>query len=86
MELYENFSGVAKKIQFLMNNFFLIFRILDLQKDRYFETQSAKYWNSSAAGDCPNTDDSEGITLGSLGTKIIIFKCIWTPKGPNSTQ
>lgn len=43
------------------------FRILDLQKDRYFETQSAKYWNSSATGDCPNTDDSEGITLGSLG-------------------
>ncbi|KAL0280963.1 UNVERIFIED_CONTAM: hypothetical protein PYX00_002104 [Menopon gallinae] len=46
-------------------------RILDLQKDRYFETQTAKYWNSSAGGNCPNTDDSEGITLGSLGGVFI---------------
>lgn len=29
--------------------------------------QTAKFWNSSAASDCPNTDDNEGITLGSLG-------------------
>lgn len=46
-----------------------------MQRERYFETQSAKYWNSSASGDCPNTDDSEGITLSSLGkTKINYFK------------
>ncbi|KAK6633756.1 hypothetical protein RUM44_004363 [Polyplax serrata] len=46
-------------------------RILDMQRERYFETQSAKYWNSSASGDCPNTDDSEGITLSSLGGVFI---------------
>ncbi|CAG2055700.1 unnamed protein product, partial [Timema podura] len=42
-------------------------KILDLQKDRYFETLSGKYWDNSAKGTCPNTDDSEGITLESLG-------------------
>nr|CAD7404939.1 unnamed protein product [Timema cristinae] len=41
-------------------------KILDLQKDRYFETLSGKYWDNSAKGTCPNTDDSEGITLESL--------------------
>ncbi|PSN54615.1 Ionotropic receptor 8a [Blattella germanica] len=46
-------------------------KILDLQKDRYFETLSGKYWNSSAKGDCPNNDDSEGITLESLGGVFI---------------
>lgn len=45
---------------------------MDLQKDRYFETLSGKYWNSSAKGDCPNNDDSEGITLESLGECCII--------------
>ncbi|XP_063217386.1 ionotropic receptor 25a-like [Bacillus rossius redtenbacheri] len=46
-------------------------RILDLQKDRYFETLSGKYWNSSVKGTCPDTDDSEGITLESLGGVFI---------------
>lgn len=46
-------------------------RILDLQKDRYFESLTAKFWNSSAKGVCPNSDDSEGITLESLGGVFI---------------
>jgi hypothetical protein len=41
--------------------------IIDLQKERFFEGLTAKYWNSSLKGDCANTDDSEGITLESLG-------------------
>ncbi|XP_014217822.1 ionotropic receptor 25a-like, partial [Copidosoma floridanum] len=46
-------------------------RILDLQKDRYFETLSSKYWNQSRKGTCSNTDDNEGITLQSLGGVFI---------------
>ncbi|XP_071455793.1 ionotropic receptor 25a-like [Hetaerina americana] len=46
-------------------------RILDLQKDRFFEGITRKYWNSSAKGECPNTDDTEGITLESLGGVFI---------------
>ncbi|KAL1516519.1 hypothetical protein ABEB36_000426 [Hypothenemus hampei] len=45
--------------------------ILDLQKDRFFEELQAKYWNHSAKGDCPSTDDNEGITLESLGGVFI---------------
>ncbi|XP_030750371.1 ionotropic receptor 25a [Sitophilus oryzae] len=45
--------------------------ILDLQKDRFFEQLQAKYWNHSAKGDCPSTDDNEGITLESLGGVFI---------------
>ncbi|XP_012263496.2 ionotropic receptor 25a [Athalia rosae] len=46
-------------------------RILDLQKDRYFETLASKYWNQSLRASCPNSDDSEGITLESLGGVFI---------------
>ncbi|XP_075215254.1 ionotropic receptor 25a-like [Lycorma delicatula] len=46
-------------------------RILDLQKDRYFEVLNAKYWNSSNKGICHNFDDYEGISLESLGGVII---------------
>ncbi|XP_075215222.1 glutamate receptor 2-like [Lycorma delicatula] len=46
-------------------------RVLDLQKDRYFESLTAKYWNSSNKGTCHNTDDYEGITLESLGGVFI---------------
>lgn len=52
-----------------------VFRVLELQKERFFEQLQAKYWNHSAKGDCPNSDDSEGITLESLGrypSKIIV--------------
>ncbi|XP_046146027.1 ionotropic receptor 25a isoform X1 [Osmia bicornis bicornis] len=46
-------------------------RILDLQKDRYFETLSSKYWNQSLKAQCMNSDDNEGITLESLGGVFI---------------
>lgn len=42
-------------------------RILDLQKDRYFEMLASKYWNQSLKAQCQNSDDNEGITLESLG-------------------
>ncbi|KAA0202204.1 Ionotropic receptor 8a [Hyalella azteca] len=45
--------------------------ILELQKERYFESLLAKFWNSSARGYCPNDDESEGITLQSLGGVFI---------------
>lgn len=45
--------------------------ILLLQKERYFESLTAKYWNHSIRGECPNADDSEGITLQSLGGVFI---------------
>ncbi|KAL5234431.1 hypothetical protein ACI65C_001841 [Semiaphis heraclei] len=46
-------------------------KILDLQKDRFFELLNAKYWNASKVSMCPNADDSEGITLESLGGVFI---------------
>ncbi|XP_054279381.1 uncharacterized protein LOC128997746 [Macrosteles quadrilineatus] len=46
-------------------------KILDLQKERYFESLSAKYWNTSGKGSCFNSDDNEGITLESLGGVFI---------------
>lgn len=46
-------------------------KILDLQKDRYFETLAAKYWNQTLKTLCPNSDDNEGITLESLGGVFI---------------
>jgi len=45
--------------------------ILELQKDRYFETLSGKYWNNTLRSLCPVLDDSEGITLRSLGGVFI---------------
>lgn len=46
--------------------------ILELQKDRFFESLNAKYWNHSAkAKECPSGDESEGITLESLGGVFI---------------
>jgi glutamate receptor, ionotropic, invertebrate len=41
--------------------------LIELQKDRFFEDLKDKYWNSSLKGDCIYNDDSEGITLESLG-------------------
>lgn len=46
---------------------FIRCRILDLQKDRYFEMLASKYWNQSQKAQCLNSDDNEGITLESLG-------------------
>merc|ERR1712241_709628 len=45
--------------------------ILRLQKRLYFEKLSGKYWNSTKRSDCPILDDSEGITLRSLGGVFI---------------
>ena len=45
--------------------------ILELQKDRYFETLYGRFWNSSLRSSCPTLDDSEGITLRSLGGVFI---------------
>lgn len=44
---------------------------MELQKDRYFEMLSSKYWNSTLRSFCPTLDDSEGITLRSLGGVFI---------------
>ncbi|XP_012347986.1 ionotropic receptor 25a isoform X2 [Apis florea] len=46
-------------------------KILDLQKDRYFEMLASKYWNQSLKAQCLNSDDNEGITLESLGGVFI---------------
>ncbi|XP_024225398.1 ionotropic receptor 25a isoform X2 [Bombus impatiens] len=46
-------------------------KILDLQKDRYFEMLASKYWNQSLKAQCQNSDDNEGITLESLGGVFI---------------
>ncbi|XP_008546980.2 ionotropic receptor 25a [Microplitis demolitor] len=45
--------------------------ILDLQKDRFFENLSAKYWNTSLKDKCPTSNENEGITLESLGGVFI---------------
>lgn len=39
-----------------------------MSKERYFEYLKEKYWNYSARGKCEDMDESEGITLESLGT------------------
>ena len=41
--------------------------ILTMQKDRYFEGLTSKYWNTSGRIHCPVLDDSKGITINSLG-------------------
>lgn len=48
----------------------ILCRILDLQKDRYFEMLASKYWNQTQKAQCLNSDDNEGITLESLGELI----------------
>lgn len=52
----------------------ILCRILDLQKDRYFEMLASKYWNQTQKAQCLNSDDNEGITLESLGELIY-----WSP-------
>ena len=45
--------------------------ILQLQKERFFEVLQSKYWNTSTRHNCPVLDDTEGITLKSLGGVFI---------------
>ncbi|XP_055844793.1 glutamate receptor ionotropic, kainate 3 [Episyrphus balteatus] len=47
------------------------YAILELQRDRYFEGLSAKYWNNSLNKECSRSEDEEGITLESLGGVFI---------------
>ena len=51
--------------------------ILELQKDRYFETLQSKYWNTSKKNNCPILDDSEG-TVISFPNIDIIFEKLFT--------
>ena len=44
---------------------------MELQKERYFESLQTTYWNTTSRGKCPVLDDSEGITLQSLGGVFI---------------
>lgn len=45
--------------------------ILELQKERFFEGLTEKYWNSSLRSKCGDGSESEGITLESLGGVFI---------------
>ncbi|XP_041988810.1 ionotropic receptor 25a [Aricia agestis] len=45
--------------------------LLNLQKERVLEQLTAKYWNETARQSCPDADESEGITLESLGGVFI---------------
>ncbi|CAF4939724.1 unnamed protein product [Pieris macdunnoughi] len=45
--------------------------LLDLQKERFLEQLASKYWNETARQTCPDADESEGITLESLGGVFI---------------
>ncbi|XP_013139310.1 PREDICTED: glutamate receptor 3 isoform X1 [Papilio polytes] len=45
--------------------------LLQLQKERFLEQLAAKYWNETARQMCPDADESEGITLESLGGVFI---------------
>ncbi|KAG6459949.1 hypothetical protein O3G_MSEX011706 [Manduca sexta] len=45
--------------------------LLELQKERFLEQMASKYWNETARQACPDADESEGITLESLGGVFI---------------
>ncbi|XP_049883076.1 glutamate receptor ionotropic, kainate 2 [Pectinophora gossypiella] len=45
--------------------------LLELQKERFLEMLANKYWNETARQACPDADESEGITLESLGGVFI---------------
>lgn len=58
--------------------------ILELQKDRYFETLSSKYWNSTLRSLCPTLDDSEGEYF-FFQVLMIYLKTYFTPIGSAPT-
>ena len=49
--------------------------ILELQKDRYFETLSSRYWNSTLRSLCPTLDDSEGRSTSLLLFSLVFLAC-----------
>ena len=49
--------------------------ILELQKDRYFETLSSRYWNSTLRSLCPTLDDSEGRSTSLLLFSLVYLAC-----------
>ena len=50
--------------------------ILELQKDRYFETLSSRYWNSTLRSLCPTLDDSEGRSTSLLLISLVYLACL----------
>lgn len=68
---FETHFVIFVKVIFLSYQDELSRVILELQKERFFEDLTAKYWNSSLKGSCLKNDDSEGITLESLGGVFI---------------
>ena len=57
--------------------------ILELQKDRYFETLASKYWNSTLRSLCPTLDDSEGEAFRNFKSSSIELCCFKaSPSGP----
>ena len=50
--------------------------ILELQKDRYFETLSSRYWNSTLRSLCPTLDDSEGRSTSLLLFSLVFLACL----------
>ena len=50
--------------------------ILELQKDRYFETLSSRYWNSTLRSLCPTLDDSEGRSISLLLFSLVFLACL----------
>nr|XP_037875977.1 ionotropic receptor 25a isoform X3 [Bombyx mori] len=45
--------------------------LLELQKERFLEQLASKYWNETLRQSCSDADESEGITLESLGGVFI---------------
>ena len=59
--------------------------ILELQKDRYFETLSSKYWNSTLRSLCPTLDDSEGEYYFTCSLQVLyILKLVYLFLPPSS--
>ena len=50
--------------------FFMRF-LVHVHTCRYFESLQSRYWNNTMMSDCPVLDDSDGITLQSLGGVFI---------------
>lgn len=48
-----------------------------MQKSRYFEILTSKYWNNSAKGVCKTNNDSEGIVVADkVSSQLKIYDSI----------